>query len=187
MNGFRCRETPDEQKKVDELLEEFKDVFEEKPVGTAMVEPIEIEMKPDWRPPPMGPPRRYAPKVQAAIDLDLNKQLEKGIVSPCPEATFASNAHAVPKPDSESGYRFCVDYRPVNAGAITHPYPLPKISDILASLAKKKYVAKLDLRWGYWQFPVAEAAQKFLAFRVRGKIYTYNVVSMGWIDSGYHR
>ena len=72
----------------------------------------------------MGPPRRYSPKVQETIDFDLQKQLA---ISPCPEVTFACDAHAVPKPDSESGYRFCIDYRPVNVGAVTHPFPLPKI------------------------------------------------------------
>ena len=89
--------TAEEQKVIDELLEEFKDVFEEKPVGAANVEPMEIEMKSDWQPPVMGPPRRYSPKIQEAIDFDLQKQLDKGIMSPCPEATFACDAHAVPK------------------------------------------------------------------------------------------
>ena len=134
--------TPEEQRVIDELLQEYSDVFEEKPVGSANVRPMKIEMKPDWKPPPMGPPRRYAPKVQAAIDFDLQKLLDKGIVSPFPEATFACDAHAVPKVDSESGYRFCVDYRPVNAGAVTHPFPLPKIADILSSFQNKKYVGK---------------------------------------------
>ena len=176
----------EESAAVDKLLEEFSDVFEEKPVGSAQVKPMEVEMKPEWKPPPMGPPRRYSPKVQTAIDFDLQKQLDKGIVIPCPEAEFASDAHAVPKPDSESGFRFCIDYRVLNNGAVSTPYPLPKITDIHSSLAGKSYVGKMDLRWGYWQFPVAENSRKRLAFRVRGKYYTYTVCAMGYKNSGYH-
>ena len=148
--------TDEESTAVNELLKEFDDVLQEKPVGSARVEPMRVTMKPEWKSPPMGPPRRYAPKVQEAINFDLQKQLDKGIVIPFPDAEYASDVHAVPKPDSESGFRFCVDYRVLNDGAVSTPYPLPKIKDVHSSLAGKKYVAKADLRWGYWQFPVAE-------------------------------
>ena len=178
--------SPDEQRVLDAVLEEYADVFTEKPVGSANVEPMIIEMKDGWTPPPMGPSRHYSPKVQAAIDFDLAKLLEKGIVSPCPDASFACDVHAVPKPDSESGYRFCVDYRPINAGVKKTPYPLPKINDILSDLGKLSYVGKMDLRWGYWQFPVDPGSRRWLAFRVRGKFYSFNVVSMGFVNAGYH-
>ena len=135
-----------EQEVIDKLLDDFSDVFEEKSVGSAKVRPMMIEMKADWKPPTMGPSRSYTPKVQAANDFDLQKLLDKNIISPFPEATFACDAHAVPKVDSESGYRFCVDYRPVNAGAITHLFPLPKISNVLAALQNKEYAGKVDLR-----------------------------------------
>ena len=40
--------TIEEQKVIDELLIEFNDIFEEKPVEAVEVEPMEIEMKADW-------------------------------------------------------------------------------------------------------------------------------------------
>ncbi|MFN9907393.1 MAG: hypothetical protein ACK56F_14945, partial [bacterium] len=80
--------------------------------------------------------------------------------------------HAVPKPDSASGYRFCVDYRPVNSGVETDAYPLPPISTILLSLSEAIFFARLDLKSGYWQFPVSEACKEWLAFYALGKMYS---------------
>jgi hypothetical protein len=167
------------------LIEEYNDIFEELPAGSALVGPMNITAKPGWKRPPMEPFRRYSPRVEEAIRFDLKKQLESGVI----ERSHAKNGchvHAVPKPDSESGYRFCVDYRPVNGGVETEAYPLPPISTILLSLSGSVFFARLDLKSGYWQFPVAENCQDWLAFFALGQMYTYRVVPMGFIQSSFH-
>ena len=175
-----------EQKiEMDALVEEFQDVFNELPAGSAIVEPMRIVPKLDWKRPPMEPFRRYSPKVEAAITMDLKKQLDAGVIEES-NATNGCHVHAVPKSDSESGYRFCVDYRPVNDGVETAPYPLPAISVILLSLSVAMFYARLDLKSGYWQFPVAEECKDWLAFHALGRMYTYCVVPMGFVQSSFH-
>ena len=80
------------------------------------------------------------------------------------DATFGCPVQPVVKEDSESGYRFCNDYTPINGSVVTTPYPLPAISVILLSLALAMFFARLDLKTGYWQFPVHASAKQFLSF-----------------------
>ena len=160
---------PAQKEELDVLLHEYGDVFEEKPAGGARVEPMEIRWKPEWKFPSMQGPRKYSPRVEAAIELDLAKQLENGVVEPS-DADYGCPVHAVPKPDSDSGYRFTVDFREINSGVVTDGYPLPTVDYVLSSLAGSRFFAKMDLRYGYWQFPVCQADRKFLSFFWTGKI-----------------
>ena len=133
----------------------------------------------------MEPFRRYSPKVENAIKFDLKKQLDAGVIE-VSKLTNGCHVHAVPKPDSESGYLFCVDYRPVNSGVETEYYPLPPIATILLFLSMAIFFARVDLKSGYWQFPVTDVCKEWVAFYALGKIYTCNVVPMGFVQSSFH-
>ena len=138
------------------------------PAGSANVEAMTVTPKPGWKRPPMEPFRRYSPKVEAVIRMDLHIQLDAGIIEES-DLDNGCYVHAVPKPDSESGYRFCVDFRIVNNGVETDPYPLPPIFTILLSLAAVIFFARLDLKSGYWQFPVEKGCKEWLAIYALGK------------------
>ena len=102
------------------------------------------------------------------------------------DADFGCAVHAVPKPDSESGYRFTVDFSPVNSGVVIDSYPLPSVSEVLASLRGSRYRAKMDLKSGYWQFPVRPSDRRYLTFFWKGRVYQYCVAPMGYVQSGFH-
>ncbi len=74
--------TPAEEKEMGEILEKYKEVFVPKPAGSAQVEPMAVIFKDGWRASPMEAFRSYAPPVEAAIEADLKKQLELGVVEP---------------------------------------------------------------------------------------------------------
>jgi hypothetical protein len=144
-----------------------------------------ITYKDGWQDPPMEPPRVYAPRVEAAIEKEIDKQLQLGVIElsgvdrGCP-------VHAVAKPDSDTGYRFTLDMRQKNPGIVTNPYPLPLISDILSELRTAKYFAKMDLKYGFWQFPVRPEDMDKITFVWKGRIYRYRVVCMGNVDSVFY-
>jgi transposase InsO family protein len=66
----------------------------------------------------------------------------------------------------DDSYRFCVDYRKVNAVTVKDSYPLPYISQILDRLRDTTYLSSLDIRSAYWQIPVSEDSRPITAFTV---------------------
>ncbi len=52
---------------------------------------------------------------------------------------------------SDGSFRFCTDYRKVNAITKPDSFPLPRIEDCIDQVGNAKFVSKFDLLKGYWQ------------------------------------
>jgi hypothetical protein len=78
-----------------------------------------------------------------AIRDYLTENLAKGFVVSS-KAPFSSPVLFARK--ANSGLRFCVDYRKLNALTKKNRYPLPLINKTLARLSKAKIFTKLDIR-----------------------------------------
>ena len=61
-------------------------------------------------------------------------------------------------------FRFCIDYRRVNAVSKKDAYPIPDIQDALDNLRDSKYFATIDLLSGYWQIGMTDRAKERSAF-----------------------
>ncbi|MBE3042942.1 RNA-directed DNA polymerase [Candidatus Bathyarchaeota archaeon] len=80
----------------------------------------------------------------------------------------------VPKPDGT--LRLCVDYRGLNKITIKNRYPLPLVSELLATLAEGCVFSKLDARDAYHRIRIAESDQWKTAFRTKYGHYEYTVM-----------
>ena len=64
-------------------------------------------------------------------------------------------------------FRFCVDYRRVNAVSRRDAFPIPDIHDALDHLRGAKYFATVDLISGYWQLGMTDRARDCILYKAR--------------------
>ena len=103
----------------------------------------------------------------------MDEMLENGVIEPS-NSSLASPVCLVRKKDGT--FRFCVDYRRVNAVSKKDAYPMPDIQDAVDHLRGAKYFAAFDLFSGYWQLGLTERAKERSAFCTRRgvvPIYTH--------------
>lgn len=145
-------------------------------IGFTTIAEHEIVVEPGTRP----IKQRYypvSPAKQALIDTELKKMLDSGIVEPSKSA-WSSPILLVPKKDNT--YRFCVDYRALNAVTKKDAYPLPYVSAILDRLRGAKYLSSLDIKSAYHQVGVKESSREYTAFTIPGRgLYHFRRMPFG--------
>ena len=96
-------------------------------------------------------PYRYSPIQKKAIELEIKHLLECNLIE---KANSPWGFPVVLAVKQDGTYRFCVDYRKLNACTIKDSYPLPTIQDSLDMLGGSCYFSALDMMSGYWQIKV---------------------------------
>jgi len=102
--------------------------------------------------------------------------LAAGVIEPS-DSPWVSPVCLAKKPDGS--YRFCVDYRRVNAVSRKDAYPIPDIQDAFDSLRGAKYFATIDLLSGYWQIGMTPRAQERSAFCTHRGLYHFKRMPFG--------
>ena len=106
------------------------------------------------------------PRIQEVINQEVDRLLREDIIEPS-QSSWSSPVVVVRKGDGK--YRFCLDFRKVNAVSKKDAYPLPYMSAILDKLRSAKYLTKIDLHQAYFQIPLDEASKEITAFTVPGR------------------
>ena len=117
-------------------------------------------------------PIRKAPyRVPFALRKEMENQvrgmLQKGVIEPS-SSPWAAPAILVPKksPDGRPKYRFCVDFRALNAITQFVTYPLPVFEETVATLHGSRFFSVIACYSGFWQVKIAEEDKVKTAFSV---------------------
>ena len=84
------------------------------------------------------------------------------------ERSASAWCHAPVIQKSDGGFRFCIDFRDLNARSKKDAYPIPNMDGILDKLRRAKYISKIDLKNAYFQVELSEESRQYTAFAVPG-------------------
>ena len=165
--------TSNQQKQLDQLLEEYQDLFD-KNLGKCGIVKHEIDTGME------RPIKQYAYQRPLAkkkvIQQEVEKMLEQGAIRES-SSSWTLPVVLVKKKNGET--RFCVDYRKLNRITRKDCHPLPRIDDLLDSFQGLTCFTTLDLASEYWQIEVDSADCEKTAFITDQGIYEFNVMPFG--------
>ena len=166
----------------EEILKEFPDLFPESLPTTLPPQSRDghnvehsIELKPNAPPVKQRDYRRGSAENATLKEL-LDQMLREGQIRPS-TSPWSSPVLLVKK--SDGSWRFCVDYRALNAATKKNSYPLPDITTCLDQLHGARFFTSLDLRSGYHQIRMEPKSVPYTAFTTRYGSYEFLVMPFG--------
>ena len=162
----------DVKSEVDKLIKEFPTVFTEK-LGCFTGHEVEIPIADDAKP-KYFKPRRVSYALLSRVEEELEKLEMQGVWQKVNYSKWAAPIVTVLKdPQDPSGpIRICGDYKlTVNRVAPLDNYPVPSVTDQLATLEGAVVFSKLDLSQAYQQLPLDEKTRELLTVSTHRGLY----------------
>lgn len=98
---------------------------------------------------------------ESLIEEEIKKNLELGIIR---HSSSPWCSRIVPVTKKDGSLRLCIDFRALNALNIKDSYPIPRIDEILDSLAQATVFSTLDATSWYYQIAIEESDKHKTAF-----------------------
>jgi len=147
-----------------QLIREYADVFAEDENALGRTDEIQHEIKLTNETPVKQAHYRVAHNKKKFLDEEVQRMLKQGIVVES-DSSWASPVVLIRKPNGK--WRFCVDFRLLNAQTSKDAFPLPIIDDLLDAMNGAKYYSSLDLQAGFWQIGMDPVINRRLPFALQ--------------------
>jgi hypothetical protein len=168
--------TSDEKSTVIRLLHYNYDVFVNSygTIGCCTLQPFKIETTTET--PVVISPYRKSFKERELIKQEIEKMIDAKIIVPS-ISRWAAPVVLIPKPDGS--IRFCVVYRGLNKITIADPFPLPRVDEILETVAPASIFSLLDVQKCFWQVMLDPKFAAKTAFRNQDGHYEFTRIPFG--------
>ena len=128
-------------------------------------------------------PKFYKPRtvpfmLRDMVESELLRLEKEGIIAPVKFSKWA--APIVPVVKKNGTVRICGDFKvTVNKALLTESYPLPRVDEVLSTLAGGKYFSKLDMSNAYLQLPLSDESKQYVVINTHRGLFQYNRLPFG--------
>jgi hypothetical protein len=161
---------------IQSLIDQFGILFEE-PQGLPPSRACDhaIPLIPGARPVNIRP-YRYPPAMKTKIEKQIVEMLAQGLIQSS-ASLFSSPVLLVKKKDGT--YRFCVDFRHLNALTLKSKFPVPVFDQLMDELSNASWFSCLDLRAGFHQILLKAGDEYKTAFQTHFGRFEFRVMAFG--------
>jgi hypothetical protein len=129
------------------------------------------------------PLQRFDDPKRKAIVSELHRLENAGFIREIKTLSWVSNPVIVPKKNTDV-QRVCIDYTSLNKHCPKDPFPLPRIDQIIDSIARCARLSFLDAYSGYNQIKLKKEDEEKTAFITPYGVFYYQVMPFGLKNAG---
>ena len=153
-----------------QVLRQFPDVFAPSDGSPGLVEGVQCDIDTGTANPILQKRWRHTPEQLEQIRENIEELLSKGIIEPG-EGQWGFPVVMVKKKDGS--WRFCVDFRSLNAITQKDVYPLPRIDETIEHTAGARIFSVVDALSGYWNVKMGDSSKDKAAVSTKFGLFRF--------------